>query len=308
MPLRRGLDLGRGERRIERDVGPDVQREGHDRDRCLEPAAVGERDRHAVVGAGHRGDHRTEADVEAGRHRIDQLLRAVGDELPDVRVRVDRRVVELDHVPQERKNRRALEARAAHRGEERAEVVGGLRRRVEARDPILRRDVERRESLTALARERLRGALERLGQRRAGELFADPIDRRCARLSTLAADPPDRVGLRRRAGLGDVDPVACDLRGERGLRLPRDEHPAVLGPDIGAGDLSVPGTAADPIARLEHDDAMAGLREVTRRGDAREPGSDDDDVGVHGARRLLETGQWAARAERVLRRSRWSGG
>src|SRR6185503_5358280 len=145
-------------------------------------------------------------------------------------------------------------------------------------DPTGDRDVQRSERLASFARERLRGALDRIGELRICELGPDPVDRLSAGFTPITTDPRDHLGILR---LQDADAVARDLGGECRLRFARDEHAAILGPDARLRDLAVPGAAADTVASLEDDRGAARFLQVSSGGDAGKPGSQDEDVGIH---------------------------
>src|SRR5262245_22419464 len=106
----------------------------------------------------------------------------------------------------------------------------------------------------------------------------EALDRGPALDAFRAADPRDHLGrIHRRHG----DAVPLDLGGEVRLRRPREEHAAVLDRDPGTRELPVPRPSADPVARLEHGDAAAGLAEIARGRDPREACPDHPTVGFH---------------------------
>ena len=59
------------------------------------------------------------------------------------------------------------------------------------------------------------------------------------------------------------------------------ERRAALG-HLAVGEREVERAAADAVTRLEHDHGTAGLGDRAGGGEAREPGSDHDDVGTLG--------------------------
>src|SRR5207244_7194868 len=89
-----------------------------------------------------------------------------------------------------------------------------------------------------------------------------------------AAHPPAIVGElvgEERRGVDD---------GERLLDLAVDELRAELDRQPEMGLMDGEDAAADALARFEDDNAPAGAREIARGGEARGPGTDDDDVYV----------------------------
>ena len=73
-------------------------------------------------------------------------------------------------------------------------------------------------------------------------------------------------------------PTAVGERRDARLRR-ADELAAELG-DVPAAEVGVQRAAADAVARLEDDDGVPGGGEPARRGEPREPGADDRDVGA----------------------------
>ncbi len=252
--------LGRGQRRIEPDrlLGQQRHRHRDDRGAAAQPAR-----------GGHDGDLRP-APVEGGDRRAQGDRQPVGETL-------DQAAIARDHAPVDRR-------------------VG------------VAREVDDRELLGQGARDEAGDGGE-IGQ--PGIAARQALAQRPVRSGMVLDRAPEPVeGLLARAGLIRAE---LTLAGERGTpvrqvavdlqaQLARDRGPGIAvggmqpaAAQIGgtARECHGPGSAADPVARLEHLHAGTAAEQAPGRGHAGSTGADDDDVGLGGQRSRLRR-PWAA--------------
>ncbi len=279
MPGLAGRRLAAGERRIELDVAPDVERQrDHGGQRLDLPAAL-EPHRDAVVALFHARDHAGQADVETRRDRLDQAPRPADERHADVGPAGVQVVAVVDRVEDQRQDPELGRPAAAHRRREREHgVAAGLRRR-HAVQPRFDRDIQ-------VGRPGLRRALVRAAETRRdpGEVAVEQAHGRRPRRVPVVPDETAAAGdehvvrgLRVRA---HREPVAGDLRRDRRLRIGVDPGAAELDLDVGPGQRRRPGPAAESVTRLEDDDPSPRRGHVPCRDQPRQAAADHDDVHV----------------------------
>ena len=139
--------LAAGQRRIERDVAPHVERQGDDRGSPGQPPSPIEANGHLVAGGVDAGHDVPAADVEAARQRIDERPGAADERQPDLGPASVDGVAVVDGVEDEREERQLRRAPAAHRGGEGQHRVRRRRRDGLRREPVGDGDVEVRKPL-----------------------------------------------------------------------------------------------------------------------------------------------------------------
>ena len=230
MPLRGGAALRLGQRRVERRRRPTRSTAAR---RSPSPARTSAPSAGVIVTPASScvtpRDDGAEPDVETGRHRVDQALRAVGEAArPCRRTTSTGAVLELDHVPQERQHRAVRSIGAPPIATRNARSSRPPRaRRPAGSTHAADGDVERAERGPPARCERVARRPHRL---------ASPDDASLPWIRSIAAMPSRRVARRRsrRSPPGrrrecHGDRVALDLRGQVGLGGAREEHAAVLG-------------------------------------------------------------------------------
>ena len=138
-------------------------------------------------------------------------------------------------------------------------------------------------------RGRLRGVARNLGRHR---VELPDHGRELDQGGPLGGRDRARVRLQRTVAVVDVAAVDVGRIGAQPELGDQRQHPVLAGPDplaaeldvLAALDVGVQDPAADPIACLQHRDRASGLADLLRRGEPREPGADDDHVGLAGRR------------------------